>query len=246
MLNLMKYEMRKTAFSKFILLVLTAVAEVAFLLGLLLDKAELLGTATVFLVLFATVGIIYIGLQSALLLQRELNSKESYMLFMTPNSSYRILGAKILENLISILVTGAFFLILAGIDIAVATARINGLDGMMDMLNSLFNMQFNVSVSKGMIALNYIDLLVGWICVIVIADFAVILSATVINGKKGNGIAAFAIFCVLAWLQGVVVGLIPELANYNISLLLDILVLSVIGGILYYVSGWIMEKKLSV
>ncbi len=49
----------------------------------------------------------------------------------------------------------------------------------------------------------------GWICVIVIADFAVILSATVLNGKKGNGIAAFAIFCVLAWLQGIVVGLIP-------------------------------------
>ena len=81
MLKLMKYEMRKTAFSKFVLLVLTAVAEVAFLLGLLLDKGELLGTAAVFLVLFATVGIVYIGIQSALLLRRELNCKESYMLF---------------------------------------------------------------------------------------------------------------------------------------------------------------------
>lgn len=246
MLKLMKYEMRKTAFSKFVLLVLTAVAEVAFLLGLLLDKGELLGTAAVFLVLFSTVGIVYIGIQSALLLRRELNCKESYMLFMTPNSNYKILGAKILENLLSILVTGVFFLLLAGIDITIATVHVDGLEGVMNMLNGMLNVQFNVSVSKGMIVLNYIDMLMSWICVIVIADFAVVLSATIFNGKKGNGVVAFAIFCILAWLQGVWLGLIPDLPNYNITLLLDILTVSVIGGILYYVSGWIMEKKLSV
>ena len=168
------------------------------------------------------------------------------MLFMTPNSNYKILGAKILENLLSILVTGVFFLLLAGIDITIATVHVDGLEGVMNMLNGMLNVQFNVSVSKGMIVLNYIDMLMSWICVIVIADFAVVLSATIFNGKKGNGIVAFAIFCILAWLQGVWLGLIPDLTNYNITLLLDILTVSVIGGILYYVSGWIMEKKLSV
>ena len=33
MLKLMKYELRKTAFSKLVLLVITAVAEIAFLIG---------------------------------------------------------------------------------------------------------------------------------------------------------------------------------------------------------------------
>ena len=35
MLKLMKYELRKTAFSKLVLLVITAVAEIAFLIGVL-------------------------------------------------------------------------------------------------------------------------------------------------------------------------------------------------------------------
>ena len=42
MLKLMKYEFRKTAFSKLILLALTAVSEVAFLLGVFLEKNNLL------------------------------------------------------------------------------------------------------------------------------------------------------------------------------------------------------------
>ena len=38
MLKLMKYELRKTAFSKLVLLVITAVAEIAFLIGVLWKK----------------------------------------------------------------------------------------------------------------------------------------------------------------------------------------------------------------
>ena len=36
MLKLMKYEFRKTAFSKFVLIAITVVAELAFLLGIFL------------------------------------------------------------------------------------------------------------------------------------------------------------------------------------------------------------------
>ena len=42
MLKLMKYEFRKTGFSKLILLVVTLVAELAFLLGVFLEKDRLL------------------------------------------------------------------------------------------------------------------------------------------------------------------------------------------------------------
>lgn len=38
MLKLMKYELRKTAFSKLVLLVITAVAEIAFLIGVFWKK----------------------------------------------------------------------------------------------------------------------------------------------------------------------------------------------------------------
>lgn len=42
MLKLMKYELRKTAFSKLVLLVITAVAEIAFLIGVFWKKDNIL------------------------------------------------------------------------------------------------------------------------------------------------------------------------------------------------------------
>ena len=42
MLKLMKYELRKTAFSKLVLLVITAVAEIAFLIGVFWKKDNII------------------------------------------------------------------------------------------------------------------------------------------------------------------------------------------------------------
>lgn len=120
MLKLMKYELRKTAFSKLVLLVITAVAEIAFLIGVFWKKDNILAMGIIFLVMCTIFGVIYIGIESVNVLHRDLNTKQSYMLFLTPKSSYQILGAKILENGISIIMAGAFFAALAAIDVTVA------------------------------------------------------------------------------------------------------------------------------
>ena len=125
MLKLMKYELRKTAFSKLVLLVITAVAEIAFLIGVFWKKDNILAMGIIFLVMCTIFGVIYIGIESVNVLHRDLNTKQSYMLFLTPKSSYQILGAKILENGISIIMAGAFFAALAAIDVTVATLYIS-------------------------------------------------------------------------------------------------------------------------
>ena len=107
MLKLMKYELRKTAFSKLVLLVITAVAEIAFLIGVFWKKDNILAMGIIFLVMCTIFGVIYIGIESVNVLHRDLNTKQSYMLFLTPKSSYQILGAKILENGISIIMAEA-------------------------------------------------------------------------------------------------------------------------------------------
>ena len=48
MLKLMKYELRKTAFSKLVLLVITAVAEIAFLIGVFWKKDNILAMGIIF------------------------------------------------------------------------------------------------------------------------------------------------------------------------------------------------------
>lgn len=91
MLKLMKYELRKTAFSKLVLLVITAVAEIAFLIGVFWKKDNILAMGIIFLVMCTIFGVIYIGIESVNVLHRDLNTKQSYMLFLTPKSSYQIL-----------------------------------------------------------------------------------------------------------------------------------------------------------
>lgn len=58
MLKLMKYELRKTAFSKLVLLVITAVAEIAFLIGVFWKKDNILAMGIIFLVMCTIFGVI--------------------------------------------------------------------------------------------------------------------------------------------------------------------------------------------
>ena len=246
MLKLMKYEFRKTAFSKFILIAITVVAELAFLLGIFLKKDNLLSMGIMFLFLCAVIGIAYIGLESVIVLQRDLNTKQSYMLFLTPHNSYEILGAKVLENGISILITGVCFVLLAALDFSVAILYIGGVKEMMDMVNSFLNISMNIVLDPIQLCLIFFTTLASWLVYIVNADLAVILSATVLAGKRGSGVAAFVIFLILSWVFGTCLDHLPVPENMDIQYIIYILASLLISAGLYVVSGWVMEKKLSV
>ena len=246
MLKLMKYEFRKTGFSKLILLVITLVAELAFLLGIFLEKDRLLATGIMILFFSAVIGIAYIGLESVLVLHRDLNTKQSYMLFLTPHSSYEILGAKVLENGISILITGVFFLLLAGADIMVATLRIGGLKELMRMTQDFLDVTMNLNITPKEAAFAFFSSLASWMVYIVNADLAVILSATVLAGKKASGLVAFVIFLILSCLMGTGLYYLPEIQNADLQFVLYIVVSMAAAAAVYLISGWIMDKKLSV
>ena len=239
MLKLMKYELRKTAFSKLVLLVITAVAEIAFLIGVFWKKDNILAMGIIFLVMCTIFGVIYIGIESVNVLHRDLNTKQSYMLFLTPKSSYQILGAKILENGISIIMAGAFFA-------ALATLYIGGLKEMINLVSSFMEVNWSVTFTPAEAAFYFFGLLASWIVFIVNADLSVILSASVLAGKKGSGIAGFLIFLVISSVIGKLLDLIPVLKSMELTFVLYIAASFAIAAVLYVISGWIMEKKLSV
>ena len=243
MLKLMKYELRKTAFSKLVLLVITAVAEIAFLIGVFWKKDNILAMGIIFLVMCTIFGIIYIGIESVNVLHRDLNTKQSYMLFLTPKSSYQILGAKILENGISIIMAGAFFAALAALDVTVATLYIGGLKEMINLVSSFMEVNWSVTFTPAEAAFYFFGLLASWIVFIVNADLSVILSASVLAGKKGSGIV---IFLVISSIIGKLLDLIPVLKSMELTFVLYIAASFAIAAVLYVISGWIMEKKLSV
>ncbi len=247
MMKLMKYELRKTLTTKLILLGITAAAQIMFLVGLYAEKSTLLGFGMGILFTLAMCGTMVIGLQSVVTLHRDMNTKQSYMLFMTPNSSYKILGAKVLENGLSILIIGAFFFALGALDVTLLFAKESNLQELWSMIERLIH-SFNesVKIDAAGIACFLFSMLTGWIAVVSAAYLADVISSALLNGKKYNGLLSFvifiALFIFLTWLDQKLVSA-QEINRYmliagGVSLLLS-------AG-MYVATAQIMERKLSV
>lgn len=247
MLKLMKYEFRKTLISKMILLAITAVMEIVFLIGVFGELETPLAIGIMGLMLCGIFGIIYIGIESVTVFHKDLNTKQSYMLFLTPNNSYKILGAKILENGLSLVITGAFYVGLAAIDISTAILYIGGLEEFIEMLKVMsLSFQVNIDITAGAIIVLFFTALASWIMTIVTADFAVVLSATVFAGKRFSGIVSFVIFLGVNAVGSKIMEILPALNSEYTQFALNISVLFAIAAILYVIAAWIMDKKLSV
>ncbi|MDO4343611.1 MAG: hypothetical protein Q4C50_02290 [Eubacteriales bacterium] len=247
MLKLMKYEFRKTMFSKAILLIITAISEVVFLIGLFFNWGNGLGIGTLGLAMCAMIGIFYIGVESLLVFHRDLNTKQSYMLFLTPKNSYQVLGAKVLENGISIFVTGLFFAALAALDASLAILYLGGLKEFLDMLGQLLtNIQVNINITPGSAFMMFMTVLTSWLLMVVMGYLAIILSATVLAGKRYSGIISFVLYLILGWASGMILDKLPVYGDENMQLVVTICGSLVIIAVMYAAAGWIMERKLSV
>ena len=251
MLKLMKYEFRKTQSTKLILLAITLIAEVSFLIGLYGNKETPAAIGILALIFLAIFGILIVGLESIVTLHRDMNTKQSYMLFMTPNSSYKILGSKILECGLSILIAGAFFLALGSLDITLAFAKEVGLSemwkGIQEFLSNIYiNGRPLVINAKVLGSLTFM-LLTAWILTITTAYLAVVISAALLNGKRFNGLISFVLFLVLDWACTYVMRQATSMISDNVSTLLVSGVCSIVlAAIMYFVTAQIMERKLSV
>ena len=252
MKNLMKYEWRKTLALKMILPGITAVAEIAYVIGIMrADEKWAVITAGI-LSMLAFGGIMVIGLATILILHRDMNTRQGYMLFMTPNSCYKILGAKVIENGLSMLVTGAFFFGLGALDIMLLFSKfatVNELWNLMADLIHSFNQQIQINAAG--LACFFLNLLTGWFAMVIMAYLADVISAALLNGKKWNGILSFVLFLVLVVALRLLKGLaatlfLPKGADINTVMLVYSAVALLFSAALYFCTAQIMERKLSV
>ncbi|MCC8045207.1 MAG: hypothetical protein LIP12_06900 [Clostridiales bacterium] len=245
--KLMKYEFRKTMFSKIILLVITAILEILLLAGIFLNWENGLGWGLIGLTLCVIIGIFYIGLESLMVFHRDLNTKQSYMLFLTPHDSYQILGAKVLENGLSLLLAGCFFAALAAIDFSVAVAYLGGFKELINVVTHILKqisveIQFTTAESLMVV----FAVLSVWLMTIVTGFLAIVLCATVLAGRRFSGFVSFLIFLLLSWGCSALTNRIPESLETAVYYTLYILAVLVLTVVMYLISGWIMERKLSV
>ena len=248
MMKLMKYEIRKTMMVKWIILGIAALLEVAFLIGLWADKNEMLAVSVVLLVLLAFGSILVIGLGSILTLHRDMNTRQSYMLFMTPNSSYRILGAKVLENGISIMLTGIFFFALGALDVTLLFAHEGALNELWDMFQKfLTTLDSRVTMNFPVLASFVFAVLLSWFCDINAAYLGEVISAALLYSKKYNGFLSIVLILALiigtSYLENVCTGSIRDLTA---GFLVHGGVALACSALMYFLTARIMERRLSV
>ena len=246
MLRLLKYEMRKTLTAKIVLLGLTVVLQAFFLYGYWKDRAELVAAAAALLFFAATFGMMAIGIQSLITLHRDMNTRQGYMLFMTPNSCYKILGAKVLECGLSLLIAGAFFFAIGLLDVDLILRKGNNQSVWDYISQMLHSVDGNLKINTANALRVVFWLISSWLCTVTMAFFADTLSSSLLNGKKFNMLVTFLFFIVLDYGGSKLMGLVPAGVGTEQRLIFMGLVALVLSALMYWVTAKLMEKYLSV
>ena len=246
MLRLLKYELRKTMLAKLILLAVTLTAQAVFLVGLWGKRDIPLAIGAFLLFVIATNGIVLMGILSVITLHRDTNTKLGYMLFMTPNSCYKILGAKVIECAASILLAGAFFFGLGWLDFSLLLGQ-----GANEEIWKMFTEMVKVINEQIVLDAPHISALVfsmlaSWLCTITTAYLADVLSSSLLYGKKANWLVTIPMFLLLNWGISKLLTLIPSSIGIIPCLVWQGVAALALAGIMYVVTARLMEKYLSV
>ena len=246
MLRLLKYELRKTLFSKLILLGVTVIAQAIFLIGLWSDRDNTLAIGAALLFFIATTGIGLMGILSLATLHRDMNTRQGYMLFMTPNSCYKILGAKVIECGLSLLAAGAFYLALGLLDFSLILGKDNN-EQIWQMFNDILtSINSQIRLDAPHVSALVFCMLASWLCTITTAYLSDTIISSLLNGKKANWIITFVLFIVLNYGISKLLTLVPSSIGIIPVLLWQGVIALALAGVMYVITARLMEKYLSV
>ncbi len=255
MLNLLKYEAKKNLNIKIILLLVAIAAEILFMISVALIinssplSGKLFGSSVFILVVTGTVSLIVCGFSCIENLHKELNSKQCYMLFMTPNSSYKIMAAKFIESLISISICSLIFSVIAFFNLTLLSSGDYTFSKIIDAFN-MFLEEYHLIKLDFLGILTYLSAMVSsYLELIGLAVIIETLRAALFNGK--NKIVSLITGCIFLALY---IGLqnfkafLTDLGSFsfNESTYIYIVMNLAVFAFSYLVSSYIMEKKLSV
>lgn len=247
MLKLLKYEFRKTLFTKIAMLAVALIVEGIFLYSLFREKQTGEVVTLVALLFMAIFSIVFMGIQSVATLHRDMNTRQSYMLFMTPNSTYRILGAKVLETGISTLLMAVFFALIAFIDVPLLRSHDQTVDDAVEILKNLLNsMGSGIDISVPEILCLVFYVLCSWVSTVTLLYLADVISSSLLNGKKGGLLISCVIFFALDYAVTKLNGLMPDAASSTTNYLLQGAFCLVVSAITYVGTAKMMDKYLSV
>ncbi len=247
MLKLIKYELRKQWFSKLFILIVMGILEVTFLFGLLSDDRDTISISVGISVLVAFTAIMFVSFECIMTYSKDLKTKQSYMLFLTPNSTYKIVGAKVITSVAQIGITAAF---MAGVIFANITAvmlRYQDIEKMMEIIQNTIRDVMGLNIDYGLLLIGLIAFLLEWISKVIMGILAITLSATFLSNTKGKGIVSLIIFFIINYSVGKIGKLLMQESMLIFEqLMIDAIFMAFVIAVFYFATAWMLDKKVSV
>ncbi len=217
MINLMKYEFLKQKHSKLILGGFLLAFELVFLLGMLMGSESMIALAAFALAVTSMVGFVLVAVEAIFTYYRDLTEKQGYMVFMTPNSEYTILGSKLLTNILTILVWTLLILLLAFADLTILSAYYGEVETMLYVIRQFSMGLFGIDVSWTSAVYSMFYMVLEWINTVITAFLAITLAITVLRGRKWGGLISFLLFLGLNYCSNLVIRILQSLLGTAVS-----------------------------
>ncbi len=208
--RLIKYEFRKDSGTYLSLFGILVVTEIYFIISFLLKSTNNMVMALVLAEIGGACGILALMIQGAVSYAKEINSKYSYMTFMTPNSTYKIVGSKYLSLLIVTVAGTLIFGLFLGLNIKLITDRydqINFLRSMFDEIGEAYGFNTGSYIASFMASL--VTMMIGFFFSVSCAYVAITLSTTILANRRGKGFLSVVFFFVISILTSIIVSRIP-------------------------------------
>ncbi|HJD48434.1 MAG TPA: ABC transporter permease [Candidatus Mediterraneibacter norfolkensis] len=254
--KLIKYEWKKQRTSRMVMLVGLAVCLLAYIWGLVFVNDSVAALALFLMLCGSFLLLLYTGVESILVLNRDLKTKQSYMLWMVPKSIWEIFGAKFLAAILQMLFVFALFFGAGCISLVSALYAAGGIRQIAEACTKMF--QFIISgttdYNMGWIVLNLVwfafSFFAAWTEVIMIGFLAVVLSRTLLIRSRFAGFFAVILFFIINWIAergSYLVAKIPGLEVAPIGMnVWEIFYYLIFCAVVFAVTCVLADRKLSV
>lgn len=248
MFKLVKYELRKQLFSKVVILTLLALLEIGFLVGLFTENNDILATSAGLFIFLSIVTVCFVAFESIFTFSNDLKTKQSYMLFLTPNSTYKIVGAKILTSMLTIIVTAAAFLAVILLNVTIALAKYEMIGDFVKVIQEFMKQMMNAEVNYALVIAYVCYIVFNLIRILIVGMTSITLSATFLSNTKVKGIVSVAFFFGINYLTSKLASLlIPSLTAFDTSpFYYHCLWTLGVVGVFYLLTSFMLDKKVSV
>lgn len=247
--RLIKYEWKKQRISRYITLGLLLIFVIGMAVGIFWEREDIMGIS-IGTVMLATVFImLYLGIESLVILNRDLKTKQSHMLWMVPVSSWTILGAKFIAAMLQIFFVCAAYIASGVALVAIAAVKNDLIGSLLEQLKYMVETLTDARAEWKFFIMILLLCFIGWMIVVMAGFLSIIISRTLFQKTKISGLISFVIFLLInmavTWIDSLVKPLLNQKAAAQIFAP-EVALYVVMGVVMFGIAGLLAEKKLSV